>query len=213
MLIHYCIIFLIGYIIAFLGTALPGILNMTAGKIAHEYNSSASEKFILGACVISIFYCFIATQFSFYIQTHPDFVAALYKVGAVIFGILTIYYIWKAFISQKEESINPERNNFFLTGMFLTFLNILPIPFYTGISILISEYGYFSFYKSEIALLLLSVGLGTYSVLKLYAIFYKKVSHQTKKKSEFKQKRFNANHLIACITLAITLLAIYRINF
>lgn len=187
---------------------------MTAGKLAYEYNKSASNKFIFGASIVAAFYCFIATQFSFYIQSHPDFVKALYKVGALIFGILTAYYFYKAFqVTKLNEEPNPNRNNFILTGIFISFLNILPIPFYTGIALVLAQYEIFSFYKSEIALLIISVGLGTYSVIKLYAKFYYKISIKKARKESKQQSKWNANHLIATITFAIMLLALYRINY
>lgn len=186
---------------------------MTAGKIAHEYNGHASKKFIMGASLVSIFYCFVATQFSFYIQTNPNFVQALYKVGAFIFGILTVYYIWKAIAERKGVAQHkPDRNNFFMTGMFLSFLNILPIPFYTGISILIAELGYFHFYKLEILLLIISVGLGTQSVLAVYAKYYSKFASKRIQKVGT-QKRITANHILGVITLVITLMALFKLNF
>src|SRR5690606_37956576 len=125
----------------------PGLLNMTAGKVTYEYNKSKGHRFIWGAGTVSVLYCFIATQFSFYIDTHPDFIIALYKIGAVIFGTLTLYFFLKGrYETRNKQEINDGRNNFFLIGVFLSLLNILPIPFYTATVLLLAKNDIFHFY-------------------------------------------------------------------
>lgn len=209
---HYFYIIITGFLAAAAGTAAPGLLNMTAGKISYEYDGKKGDRFIAGAGVISVLYCFIATQFSFYIDSHPDFVTGLYKAGAVIFGILTVYFFLKGkYENRKQPESDTERNNFFLTGVFLSLLNILPLPFYTATVLLLAQNRLFDFNVTEIILMVLSVAAGTVSVLKAYAVYYPRI-REKRVRTKGKQG-INTNFIVAAVTFLVMLTAILKILF
>ncbi len=207
----YVLIFLIAYTSGFLGTAIPGLLNMTAGRIALEYGKPKALKFIWGACSVTLIYSFIATQFSFYVEKHPDFVSIIYQTSVLIFGALTIYYFWKSYTEKKSKpDANIDKNNFFLIGVFLSVLNILPIPFYAGITIIIAQTTFFHFYKIDMLLLIVGIALGTFTVLKLYGNFYPKLLQRSiRKKGE--KNTINANTIVGYVTLTLTGFALYKL--
>lgn len=209
---HYFYIVITGFLMAVAGTAPPGLLNMTAGKLSYEYNRQKGDRFIAGAGVVSVLYCFIATQFSFYVDAHPDFVTGLYKAGAVIFGILTVYFFLKGRYENRSVPVaDTERNNFFITGVFLSLLNILPIPFYTATVLLLAKNQLFNFTIPEIILMILSVAGGTIVVLKLYAVYYPRLRE---KRSKVKGRNgTNPNFIVAAVTFLVMLTAILKILF
>ena len=209
---HYFYIFITGFFAAVAGTAPPGLLNMTAGKIAYEYSREKGDRFIIGSGIISMLYCFIATQFSFYIDTHPDFVMGLYKAAAVIFGILTVYFFLKGRYENRQIAApQVERNNFLITGIFLSMLNILPIPFYTATALLLASNRLFHFTMTEMLVMILSVVAGTVFVLKLYAIYYPRIIERRSKVEG--KKEINTNFIVAAVTLLVKLTAILKILF
>lgn len=202
-------IFFAGFIAAFGGTILPGLLNLTAAKIAIEHSEKKVNLYILGACTITALYSFIAAQFSFYIDQHPNFITGLNKIGAVIFSILTIYFFWKDHHLKKNNNIAViNKKNFYFTGIFLSILNILPLPFYTGITLLLSKNNLFNFSTVQMFLLITSIVIGTASALKIYSIILPKFN---KKLYNSKVKRNRNNLIIGIVTAILTLIAIYQL--
>ena len=206
----YLYIFIAGFVAAALGTAPPGLLNMTAGKIAYEFGSQKSNRFIGGVALVSAIYSFTATQFSFYIDSHPDVVTIIYKIGVLIFGVLTLYFFLKGWHDRRRTvQADLDRNNFILSGMFLALLNILPIPFYTATALFMAQNGMFNFYPSEILTLVLSVVSGTIVMLKIYTVLYPKISHKNAQQS--RGSHVNSNYIIAVVTFLVMLTAILKL--
>ncbi|TRW21879.1 lysine transporter LysE [Flavobacterium zepuense] len=199
----------VGFGISFVATLLPGLLNMTAAKISLKEGRRNAIFFALGAATIVFFQAFISVTFAKLINRSPEIVSMLQEVGAVIFSLLTIYFLFLS--KKKKDKCNPEEvhvrsttGNYFL-GTMLSALNFFPIPFYVFISISFMRAGYFFFNNLFIFLFVIGAIIGSFSVFYLYIVFFKRFEHKT----NFFLK--NVNYFIGSITGLIAIITIIKI--
>jgi len=190
------VIFFLGLIIAFVGVIPPGLLNMTAAKISLKEGYSRGVVFSLGVCVIVFLQTYIAAMFARYLTNHQDVVEILQRVAFVIFVLITIYFL---LIAEKQPKPNIEANSKskhsrFFQGMFLSAINVFPIPYQAYMTITIASFGWMKFEKISIITYVTGAAMGTFVMLYLYIFFFDKI----KDKNFTSQK--NMNYIIGTIT-------------
>lgn len=200
---------LLGIGISFVGASLPGLLNITAVKVALIDGRNRALIYSLGATVIIFFQIYIAVYFAEFINGSPDIISLLQEIGTAVFALLTIYFLFvaKKPIPKKAEEeieVKSKRGRFFY-GALLSALNFFPIPFYVVMSITLSTYGYFKFEPLFEFIFVTGVTVGSFFILYLYIIFFKKIEHKT----GFIMR--NINYIIGGITGAIAVITLVRI--
>lgn len=204
---QYIFPFFLGLVITFITTLLPGLINMTVAKISLKQGKSRAFALGSGASVVVFFQALVATIFSRFIDKRTDINHLIQEVGIAIFLLLSIYFFFfskKKRIKKEEVIINSKRSHF-LMGMFLSLINVFPIPFYVVLSVTLGAYGYFQFDKLFLALFSVGASFGAMIVFYFYANFIKKIES----KAEFFMK--NVNYLIGSITLFIAVLGIIKL--
>ena len=201
------ITFFIGLILAFIGVIPPGLLNMTAARISLKEGYSSGIVFSVGVCLTVIAQTYIAVLFARYLSSHPDFIDILQRVALVIFILISIYYLFVAKEKpQPADGINnnSKRNRFFF-GMFLSSLNMFPIPYQAYMSITLASLGLMDFDKTSIISYVSGAAMGTFVMLYIYIFFFDKI----KSKKLTSQK--NMNLFIGIITAVIAFVTLFNV--
>jgi threonine/homoserine/homoserine lactone efflux protein len=199
----------LGFFIAFLAVIPPGLINMTAAKISLQEGKNIAISFALGASVIIFFQTFIAVLFARFISNHQEIVSTLQKIGIFVFSVLSIYFFWIAKKPKKiktDSRVKGKSSRFFL-GMLLSILNLLPIPFYVFASMTLAASGYFSFDKIPVAEFVIGVMSGSFTVLYIYIVAFKKIENKT----EFLMR--NINTLIGSVTTFMAVLTLLKLLY
>ncbi|MCK5400363.1 MAG: LysE family transporter [Flavobacteriaceae bacterium] len=200
-------IFFIGLFIALIGVIPPGLLNLTAAKISLKEGYNRGIMFSIGACITVLIQTYIAVIFARYLSNHPDIIEILQRVALVIFVLFTIYFL---LIAKKEIKPSIERHTkskhsrlFF--GMFLSGLNVFPIPYQAYMSITLASFGWLQFDKTSIASYVVGSAMGTFVMLYMYIFFFDKI----KNKPLTSQK--NMNYIIGGITGIISIFTLINV--
>ncbi len=201
------VIFFLGLIIALIGVIPPGLLNMTAAKISLKDGYNKGIAFSIGVCIVVFLQTYIAAMFARYLSNHQDVVEILQRVAFVIFVLITIYFLLLAKTENKPDidSHTKSHQSRFFQGMFLSAINVFPIPYQAYMTITIASFGWFTFEKINIITYVTGAAMGTFVMLYVYIFFFDKI----------KDKKFTSqkgmNKMIGAITgivAAITLINI-----
>lgn len=200
--------FLFGFLAAAIGVFPPGLINMTATKISLIDGKKQALFFVLGALLVIYLQTYISVLFALYIDQHHEIVILFREIGAVIFSVLTVYFLFIAKKPKIKESENlkvkSKRSRFFM-GMVISAINFFPIPYYVLISITLASYNVFNFETLPICSFVFGVVAGSFSIFYLYVVFFNKM----KSKTDFFVN--NMNRIIGCITGIVALFTIINV--
>ena len=201
------VVFFLGLLIALIGVIPPGLLNMTAAKISLKEGYSRGIVFSIGVCLIVFLQTYIAAMFARYLSNHPHTVEILRQVALVIFILITIYYL---FIAKSSQAPNVEthaksKQSRFYQGIFLSAINVFPIPYQAYMTISIAGFGWFEFDPMSILTYCSGAATGTFVILYVYIFFFDKINN----KKFTSQKNMNKSiGVITAIVAAVTLVNI-----
>src|SRR5882724_11832034 len=129
---HLLFIFLLGWLLSFLGQLPLGTISITATQIAVQENFGNAWKYIFGVVIIEIFYLRIVLSGVDWIMDHELFFLILGWLTVVLFLVLGIFSFATAH-KQKEDKkallLNNNINRFWL-GVTMSTLNPAQIPFW-----------------------------------------------------------------------------------
>ena len=201
--------FIIAFSAAFIGVIPPGLINMSAAKISMKEGRRNATLFSLGVCVTVMFQTYIALLFARYLEKNPDVIASLEQVALGIFICITIYFLFIAKDTRRaipENLVRKSKKKRFFGGIFIAFLNVLPLPYWVYVSVTFSAFGWFSFDTPELITAILASGIGTFIMLRLYIHFFKR-----KDSSRNTPLKVNMNFIIGAVTALISLITAFKI--
>ncbi|MHA3786964.1 LysE family transporter [Flavobacterium hauense] len=201
----------LGFLLSFVATLLPGLLNMTAAKISLREGRSNARFFSFGAALILFVQAYVAVTFAKLINRSPDILMNIQEAGVCIFGVVTIYFFFFAKTKKKDEEKDSEHlsktrsktGNFFL-GALISALNFFAIPYYVFLGVSFSASKVFEFTNLPIFLFVLGASLGAYTVFYIYIAFFRRFEHKT----DFLMR--NVNYLIGTITGLIAIVTLIK---
>lgn len=201
----YYLIF--GFVGAFLGTILPGLLNMYAAKISRNEGRKTAILFSIGVSLAVLLEALIALVFGRYLYNHPEIISVLQKVILGVFVSITIYFFFIAKEGRKESLPvkNYSKTNRFFLGFFLSAINFLPVPYWVYMSITFSSFGWFTFDNLNICATVLGAGIGTFLVMIIYIWFFRL------KKNQQKLNNLNMSYIIGTLTAIISIITLVKI--
>ncbi|WP_341216042.1 LysE family transporter [uncultured Wocania sp.] len=200
-------IFFLGLFIALVGVIPPGLLNMTAAKISLKEGHSRGIVFSIGVCVIVIAQTYIAAIFARYLSNHPEVIDILQRVAFVIFVLITVYFLFVA-KNQPAKQATPKmrsKHSRFFHGIFLSAINVFPIPYQAYMTITLASFGWLKFDQTSIVSYVAGAATGTFVMLYMYIFFFDRI----KEKSFTSQK--NMNRIIGGITGVISIVTLINI--
>ncbi|APY10618.1 lysine transporter LysE [Seonamhaeicola sp. S2-3] len=201
------IIFFLGLVIALVGVIPPGLLNMTAAKISLKEGHSRGIIFSIGVCVIVVAQTYIASIFARYLSKHTEVIDVLQRVALVIFILITVYFLFIAKSNPKQQiapKIRSKHSRFF-QGMFLSSINVFPIPYQAYMTVTLASFGWLSFEQISILSYVAGAASGTFVMLYMYIFFFDKI------KSESFTSQKNMNYIIGGITGIISIITLINI--
>ncbi|MBD0823650.1 MULTISPECIES: LysE family transporter [Aestuariibaculum] len=201
------VIFFLGLIISLVGVIPPGLLNMTAAKISLKEGHTRGIMFSVGVCVIVLVQTYIASVFARYLSKNTEVVDILQRVAFVIFVLITIYFLFVAKKEPKEVAeieMRSKRSRFF-QGMFMSVINVFPIPYQAYMTITLASIGWLTFNQIDILTYVIGTAMGTFVMLYIYMFFFDKI----KDKPITSQK--SMNYLIGGITGIISVVTLINI--
>ena len=200
-------IFFLGLVIAIIGVIPPGLLNMTAAKISLKEGHVRGVMFSIGVCVIVIAQTYLAAIFARYLSMHPEVVDILQRVAFIIFILITIYFLFIS-KSKPQQQLQPKmksKHSRFFQGMFLSAINVFPIPYQAYMTITLASFCWLDFNQVSIISYVSGAAMGTFVTLYTYIFFFEKI----KGKSFTSQK--NMNYVIGSITGIIAIITLINI--
>lgn len=201
------ITFFIGLIVALVGVIPPGLLNMTAAKISLKEGYSRGIVFSIGVSITVIAQTYVAVLFARYLSNHPDIVDILQRVALVIFILISVYFLFiaKERVKPKDEINNRSKKSRFFFGIFLSSLNVFPIPYQAYMSITLASFGLMGFDLTSITSYVAGAAMGTFVMLYIYIFFFDKI------KSQKLTSQKNMNFSIGIITAIIALITLFNV--
>jgi len=194
-----------GFMMAYIGLIPPGMLNMTTVRTAIEKGKPAALQFAAGAASIVTIHSFVAVYFAKYLGDHPELIAKLKVAGIVVFFILSIFFFMQARKKFKAEG-KKEDGNYFMTGLFMSAINMLGIPFYLGASALMESKGWITLGGVNNYYLVIGAVLGAFALFATYAQFAAIIT----KKAAFIAK--NINYVLSGLFLVLGIVLIIKMT-
>lgn len=180
---------------------------MTAAKVSLKEGHVRGIMFSLGVCVIVFLQTYIAAMFARYLTNHQDVVEILQRVAFVIFVLITIYYLLIAKSDPKPdvEAHTRSKHGRFFHGMFLSAINVFPIPYQAYMTVTVASFGWMDFENISIIAYVAGAVTGTFVMLYFYIFFFEKI------KSNRLKSQKNMNRIIGGITGLIAVVTLFNI--
>lgn len=208
----YIQLLFIGIFTAIIGTSIPGLLNMTVVKIGKQEGEKSAYTFILGASITIAIQVYLAIFFAKFINFNTEVTKLFREVGLFVFIVITIYFLFiaksrdkKKKQSKLDEIGEVKQKNKLIYGIFLSAINVFPIPFYVFLSATLVSYKINLFGQPNSSIFALGVVMG--SVLVFYS--YLKIFRNKSEDNSFILK--NINYVIGGVTSVVSLLTIYQL--
>ena len=206
---HLLILFFVTYSAAFMATVPPGLLNMNAAKTSVEKGKNNGIIFSLGVSTMIMMQAYIAVLISKFLYRNPEIIDLLMKIALGLFAFFAIYFftLSNRFKPNKIMIRKMCKKNSFMIGLLLAALNLLPIPYYSGLNVMWNASGWIKFEVWDIATFILAAGSGTFTVLYLYTFYFNKL--------EMKNKAFsrNSNYILSALMVILLVITVIRLFY
>lgn len=206
---HLLILFFATYSAAFMATVPPGLLNMNAAKASVEKGKLNGIVFSLGVSTMIMVQAYIAVYISKFLYNNPQVIDVLFKAAIVVFAFFAVYFFVVAKRNKTKDfaTVNVSKKNSFFRGLALAALNLLTIPYYSGLNAMWNEAGWIKFEAQDIATFVFAAACGTFSVLYLYVFYFNKLEAKT---STFSK---NSNYILSALMVVLLTITLIRIFY
>jgi len=192
-----------------MATVPPGLLNMNAAKTSVKKGKLNGIMFSLGVSSMIMMQAYIAVMISKYLYRHPEIINLLLKIALGVFAFFALYF----FVSAKREKakkikmVKVSKKNSYFKGMLLATLNLLTIPYYSGLNAMWNASGWIKFEIWDILTFIIAAGSGTFTVLYLYTVYFYKLEAKTDRFSK------NSNYILSALMMVLLVITIFRIFY
>ena len=206
---HLLILFFATFSAAFMATVPPGLLNMNAAKTSVKKGKTNGIIFSLGVSTMIMMQAYVAVLISKFLYRNPEVIDILLKIALAVFAFFAIYF----FVSARQEDpqkvkiVKVSRKNSFFKGMLLAAVNLLSIPYYSGLNAMWNASGWIKFEVWDICTFILAAGSGTFAVLYIYTVYFKKLETKTHVFSR------NSNYILSGLMVVLLMITIMRIFY
>jgi len=203
------LLFLATLVAAVVASAPPGLLNVNAAKISVEKGRKQGVIFSLGIAAMVMFQAYLAVRIAKFLSRNPDVIAWLMKAAVLIFAVLAIFFFIKASKTVKEQVVLKEGSsrNSFTKGVFLAALNLLQIPFYSGLNTFFHSQHIMNYEIIDEVLFILGAGMGTFLVMYLYVFYFNRMETKTNRFSK------NSNYILSGLMVVLLIITLIRISY
>jgi threonine/homoserine/homoserine lactone efflux protein len=160
--------FICGWALAFIGVAIPGLVNMTVANQSMRHGFKAGLLACTGASFVIFLQAKIAVGFSHYLSVHAEVLTNIKIVAILIFLILSAVFFYQA-LRPKVQRGKSNAASPMLRGIAASGMNVLNIPFYFTATAYLEARGWIIFRPYSGWWVALGAGVGAYAILWLYA--------------------------------------------
>ncbi len=206
---HYLFLFFATLFAAILASAPPGLLNVNAAKTSVEKGKKEGVIFGFGIAIMVMLQAYLAVRIAKFLSRNPEVVEALMKAAVFIFAVLAIFFFVKASKKPKHTATLQKgtMTNSFSKGMFLAALNLLQIPFYSGLNTFFHAQHMMNFEVLDEVVFIIGAGLGTFLVMYSYVFYFNKLETKTNRFSK------NSNYILSGLMLLLLVITLIRIFY
>jgi threonine/homoserine/homoserine lactone efflux protein len=206
---HIIILFFATFSAAFMATVPPGLLNMNAAKTSVEKGKLNGIVFSLGVSSMIMVQAYVAVLISKFLYRNPEVIDLLLKIALVVFAFFAVFFFVtaKRKKTKKKQKVKVSKKNSFYKGVLLAALNLLTIPYYSGLNAMWNEAGWIKFEAQDITTFVVAAGAGTFSVLYLYTFYFDKLETKTNRFSK------NSNYILSALMLVLLVITLIRIFY
>ncbi|MFS4468669.1 LysE family translocator [Maribacter sp. 2210JD10-5] len=201
------ILFFSTFSAAFLATAPPGLLNMNVAKTSVEKGKANGIMFGLGVAVMVLLQAYLSVRIAKYLSRNPETIHVLMQIAVVIFVILAVVF----FVKGKKQEVQPiemeygKKRSSFTKGLFLEAINLLAIPYYSGLNTIFHKQGFMNYRVIDEVFFIFAAGAGTFLVMYLYAFYFNKMNRKTNRFSK------NSNYILSALMIVLAVVTIVRL--
>jgi threonine/homoserine/homoserine lactone efflux protein len=208
-MIHLIILFFATFSAAFMAAVPPGLLNLNAAKISVQKGKHYGLLFSAGVALVTTMQAYIATLISRYLYNNPFVIDILLKIALGVFAFFAIYFFVLARKNKKKriKTVSVSRKNSFFKGMLLASLNMLTIPYYSGLNAAWNVSGWIKFEFTDIFVFVTAAGLGTFSMLYMYVIYFKKMESKSNRFSKY------SDYILSVLMVILVVITFIRIVY
>lgn len=206
---HVLTLFFATYSAAFMATVPPGLLNMNAAKTSVDKGKANGIIFSLGVSTMIMIQAYIAVLISKYLYNNPEIIDLLLKIAIAVFAFFALYFFVAAKRSKNRTygMVNVSKKNSFFKGLLLAALNLLTIPYYSGLNAMWNSTGLIDFEAWDITTFVVAAGAGTFTVLYLYTVYFNKLEQKSNRFSK------NSNYVLSALMLVLLVITLIRIFY
>ncbi len=204
---HLPLLFVVTFSAAFLASLPPGLLNLNAAKTSVEKGKSNGVIFGLGVAIAVMLQTYIAVRIAKYISRNQHIIEVLLEVAIGVFLVLAIYFFLKAKKQHKEPFVVTEakKRNSFSKGLFLALINLLAIPYYSGLNTLFHSQGMMTYEIIDEVFYILAAGSGTFLAMYIYVVYFNKMELKTNAFSK------NSNYILSALMVILLIVTSIRL--
>ncbi len=206
---HLIILFFATFSAAFMATVPPGLLNMNAAKISVKKGKLNALMFATGVCIIVMLQAYIGVLISKFLYNNPVVIDTLLKIALIVFAVFAVYFfiVARKNREKKIKMVNVSKKSSFFKGMFLASLNLLAIPYYSGLNAAWNASGWINFEWQDIAVFMLAAGLGTFAMLYMYIIYFNKLESKSDRFSKY------SDYILSVLMMILVVITFIRIFY
>ena len=206
---HLIILFFATYSAAFMATVPPGLLNMNAAKTSVDKGKLNGIIFSLGVSTVIMAQAYVAVLISKFLYNNPEVIDILLKIAIGVFAFFAIFFFISARRNKEKKirMVKVSKKNSYFKGMLLAALNLLTIPYYSGLNAMWNATGLIAFEIWDIATFVLAAGCGSFTVLYLYTFYFNKLEARTNSFSK------NSNYILSLLMIILLAITIIRIFY
>jgi threonine/homoserine/homoserine lactone efflux protein len=160
--------FLIGFVFSFVGSAPPGIINVTVAETRIRSGQSAAIWLAAGAALVEWFQAFVAVYFGG-LLAQDRWQLAIQVIAIVVFFALGIHSLRLAYKNSGETLSSQLKLPFFWKGVLVSVLNFLAIPYWLVNSAYLNTLGLSLEGMTYLSVFCTGVLFGTFFLLLVYA--------------------------------------------
>lgn len=134
--------FVVGWVVSFLGSLPPGVLNLTIVRVSLRQGLRAALKFALACTLIEFLYGYIAVWLTEQISQYAFFKYLTDGFTLLLLLILGLYYLRKQ--SRQPSPTDRPVTSAFGLGLGLSVVNVAAFPFWLFYTVLLTQKGWVS---------------------------------------------------------------------
>ena len=187
---------------AFIASLPPGLLNLNAAKTSVEKGKVNGIIFGLGVALAVMLQTYIAVRIAKLISRNQHVIEVLLQLALGIFFILAIVFFIKG-RNQKSKPlmlVETKKRNSFSKGVFLALINLLAIPYYSGLNTVFHSQGIMTYEIIDEVLFILATGSGTF-----LAMYLNRWEHRAASFSK------NSNYILSGLMVLLFIITAFRL--